>query len=228
MDHLQGTAPWFLFGLVGDKPDGGIVFLNRVLYDRDFDLSVIESLEALEERAEECTRCGLRAGCSRVVFGEGNPRARLMLIGEGPGADEDRLGRPFVGKAGKLLDKILEAVGLERFTHTYIANVVKCRPPGNRAPRAEEAEQCRPWLYRQIELISPGIIVLMGSTALQSLVEPQGKITVMRGHWLVSKSGIKIMPTYHPAALLRDASKKRPVWEDFQQVKEAFLNLPEL
>jgi len=148
-----------------------------------------------------------------------------MLIGEGPGADEDRMGRPFVGKAGQLLDKILEAVGLERFTHTYIANVVKCRPPGNRVPRPEEAEQCLPWLYRQIELVSPKIIVLLGSTALQYLIDPQARITVMRGRWLVSKSGIKIMPTYHPAALLRDASKKRPVWEDFKQVKEAYLNL---
>ena len=161
--------------------------------------------------------CG--AGCTRVVFGEGNPGARLMLIGEGPGADEDLMGRPFVGKAGQLLDKILEAVGLERFTHTYIANVVKCRPPGNRVPRPEEAEQCLPWLYRQIELISPGSIVLMGSTALQYLFDPQARITVMRGRWLVSKSGIKIMPTYHPAALLRDAEQKRPVWEDFKQVK---------
>ena len=199
--------------------------MNRVIYEPDFDLSVVESLEALQERVTGCARCNLRAGCTRVVFGEGNPSARLMLIGEGPGADEDRLGRPFVGKAGQLLYKILAAVGLERFTHTYIANVVKCRPPGNRAPRAEEAEQCLPWLYRQIELISPGIIVLMGSSALQFLVDSRAKITGMRGRWLVSRSGIKIMPTYHPAALLRDASKKRPVWEDFKQVKEAFSNL---
>ncbi|MCL6634853.1 MAG: uracil-DNA glycosylase [Peptococcaceae bacterium] len=169
-----------------------------------------------------CTRCGLRAGCSGVVFGEGNPGARLMLIGEGPGADEDRLGRPFVGKAGQLLDRILAACGLERFTHTYIANVVKCRPPGNRVPHPEEAGRCLPWLYRQIELVSPRIIVLLGSTALQNLIDPEAKITRMRGQWLVSRSGIKIMPTYHPAALLRDTSKKRPVWEDFQKVRDEY------
>lgn len=196
--------------------------MNRVVYSEDHDLSRISSLEELRDLALGCTRCGLRAGCSGVVFGEGNPNARLMLIGEGPGADEDRLGRPFVGKAGQLLDKILEAIGLERFSHVYIANVVKCRPPGNRAPLAEEAGQCLPWLYRQLELVSPGIIVLLGSTALQNLIDPKARITRMRGQWLVSKSGIKIMPTYHPAALLRDTGKKRPVWEDFQKVRDEY------
>lgn len=199
--------------------------MNRVPYPEDHDVSVLDSLEDLKNTALGCARCGLRAGCSGVVFGEGHPRARLMLIGEGPGADEDRLGRPFVGKAGQLLNSILEAIQLERFTHTYIANVVKCRPPGNRAPRPEEAEQCLPWLYRQIELVSPVIIVLLGSTALQNLIDPDGRITKMRGQWLVSKSGIKIMPTYHPAALLRDSSKKRPVWEDFQKVRDELRGL---
>jgi len=193
-----------------------------VTYSEDHDLSGVGRLDELRDMALACTRCGLRAGCSRVVFGEGNPNARLMLIGEGPGADEDMLGRPFVGKAGQLLDQILGAIGLERFAHTYIANVVKCRPPGNRVPRPEEAEQCLPWLYRQIELVSPGLIILLGSTALQNLIDPEARITKMRGQWLVSKSGIKIMPTYHPAALLRDMSKKRPVWEDFQKVREEY------
>lgn len=197
--------------------------MNRILYSEDHDLSRIKDVEQLKDLTVGCARCELRGGCSGVVFGEGNPNARLMLIGEGPGADEDRLGRPFVGKAGQLLDKILEAIGLERFTHVYIANVVKCRPPGNRAPRPEEAEQCLPWLYRQIELVSPEIIVLLGSTALQNLIDPEARITKMRGQWLVSKSGIKIMPTYHPAALLRDTSKKRPVWEDFQKVRDEYL-----
>lgn len=198
----------------------GVVVLNKVIYSEDHDLSGVESLDDLKNMALGCARCGLRAGCSGVVFGEGNPSARLMLVGEGPGADEDRLGRPFVGKAGQLLDRILAACGLERFTHTYIANVVKCRPPGNRVPHPEEARQCLPWLYRQIELVSPDIIVLLGSTALQNLIDPEARITKMRGQWLVSKSGIKIMPTYHPAALLRDSSKKRPVWEDFQKVMD--------
>jgi len=201
--------------------------LNKVIYDEDFDLSKVDSLADLQNMAGNCARCGLRSGCSRVVFGEGNPKARLMLIGEGPGADEDRLGRPFVGKAGQLLDRILAAIGMDRFTHVYIANVVKCRPPGNRIPRPDEAESCLPWLYRQIELVSPRIIVLLGSTALQNLIDPEARITVMRGKWLISKSGIMIMPTYHPAALLRDTSKKRPVWEDFQKVRDEYLKMQE-
>jgi uracil-DNA glycosylase family 4 len=118
--------------------------MNPVPYPLDHDLSGITTLSELQDLALGCNRCGLRHGCSGVVFGEGNGQAPLMLIGEGPGADEDRLGRPFVGKAGQLLDKILAAVGLERFAHTYIANVVKCRPPGNRAPHREEARQCLP------------------------------------------------------------------------------------
>jgi DNA polymerase len=196
--------------------------LNKVVYAQDHDLSRVNSLDELQEMVRECSRCGLRAGCSGAVFGEGNPGAAVMLIGEGPGADEDRIGRPFVGKAGQLLDKILGAAGMDRLTDTFIANVVKCRPPGNRAPRAEETERCLPWLYRQVELIAPRIIVLMGSTALQNLISPDARITKMRGKWLVSKSGIMIMPTFHPAALLRDAGKKRPVWEDFQQVRDEY------
>ena len=199
--------------------------MNRVPYSSDFDLSGVATMEELREMALGCRRCALRDGCSGVVFGEGNPKALLMLIGEGPGADEDRLGRPFVGKAGQLLDKILEAAGLNRWEHTYIANVVKCRPPHNRVPQPEEAEACIPWLWRQIELVSPRIIVLLGSTALTNLVDPAASITRMRGQWLTSRSGIKIMPTYHPAALLRDPSKKRPVWEDFQKVRDEYLRL---
>ncbi len=196
--------------------------MNKVTYSEDHDLSGVNSLEELKDMALACARCSLRAGCTGVVFGEGNPGARLMLIGEGPGADEDLQGRPFVGKAGQLLDQILGAINLDRFTHTYIANVVKCRPPGNRAPKPEEAGRCLPWLFRQIELVSPDLIVLLGGTALQNLIDPEARITKMRGQWLVSKSGIKIMPTYHPAALLRDMSRKRPVWEDFQKVREEY------
>jgi len=196
--------------------------LNQVVYSEDHDLSRVNRLDELKEMVRMCSRCGLRAGCSGTVFGEGNPGAAVMLIGEGPGAEEDRMGRPFVGKAGQLLDKILGSVGMERFTDTFIANVVKCRPPGNRVPRTEETERCLPWLYRQIELISPRIIVLLGSTALQNLISPDARITKMRGEWLVSKSGIMIMPTYHPAALLRDTGKKRPVWEDFQKVRDEY------
>jgi len=199
----------------------GLAFLN----DGVLDLNAVGSLDELRGLALACRRCGLRAGCSGVVFGEGNPKARLMLIGEGPGADEDRLGRPFVGRAGQLLDQMLAAIKLERFAHTYIANVVKCRPPGNRAPTFDEARACLPWLVKQILLVSPRIIILLGSTALKNLIDPRASITVMRGQWLTSKSGIKIMPTYHPAALLRDVRKKRPVWEDLQKVRDMYMSL---
>ncbi|MHB1041692.1 MAG: uracil-DNA glycosylase [Eubacteriales bacterium] len=196
-----------------------------LLNDGVLDLNKVGSLGELGALALACSRCGLRGGCSGVVFGEGNPEARLMLIGEGPGADEDRLGRPFVGKAGHLLDQMLASIGLERFQHTYIANVVKCRPPGNRVPTFDEARACLPWLVKQILLVSPRIIILLGSTALKNLIDPQALITVMRGQWLTSKSGIKIMPTYHPAALLRDVGKKRPVWEDLQMVRDLYRSL---
>lgn len=181
-------------------------------------------LEELKAQVDACQRCKLREGCQRVVFGEGNPEASLMLIGEGPGAEEDRLGRPFVGRAGQLLDKILEACGFQRFTHTYIGNIVKCRPPGNRIPTAEERQTCRPYLHRQIDIIAPKIIVLLGATALQGLIDPQAKITKSRGNWL-KWQGIWVMPTYHPAALLRNPQLKRPTWEDFKQVVAKYREL---
>lgn len=188
----------------------------RLFFESDLD--GVACLDELREMAVRCSRCGLRAGCNGVVFGEGNPNAALMVIGEGPGADEDRLLRPFVGKAGQLLDKILAAAGFDRFTNVYIANIVKCRPPNNRVPTRQEAEACLPWLYKQIELINPRIIVLLGSTALQNLIGPGYRITTARGRWFTSKSGIQIIPTYHPAALLRNPTLKRDVWEDFKQV----------
>ncbi len=181
-------------------------------------------LESLRAQVDTCQRCKLREGCQRVVFGEGNPEASLMLIGEGPGAEEDKLGRPFVGRAGQLLDKILEACGFERFTHTYIGNIVKCRPPQNRIPTDEERLTCRPYLHRQIDIIMPKIIVLLGATALQGLIDPQAKITKARGNWLMWQ-GIWVMPTYHPAALLRNPQLKRPTWEDFKKVVAKYREL---
>lgn len=182
------------------------------------------NLDELRKVVCECHKCGLAQRRNNVVFGEGNPQAKLMLVGEGPGAEEDKQGRPFVGAAGQLLDKILEAIGLTR-EDVFIGNIVKCRPPGNRVPTRKEASACLPWLYKQIEIISPQIIVLLGSTALQYLIDPKARITRMRGKWLQSKSGIKIMPTYHPAALLRDPHKKRPVWEDFQLIRDEYRRL---
>ena len=181
------------------------------------------TLDELAELARGCCRCGLRAGCSGVVFGKGNPEAKLMFIGEGPGAEEDRQGLPFVGKAGQLLDRIVAAAGFGP-EHVYIANIVKCRPPGNRVPVREEADACRPWLVRQIELINPAIIILLGSVALQNMVDHNSRITRDRGQW-IKKEGIEFMPTYHPAALLRDETKKRPVWEDIKKVRDRYHQL---
>ncbi|MHB8758392.1 MAG: uracil-DNA glycosylase [Bacillota bacterium] len=177
----------------------------------------VTSLEELARLAVDCRACGLRAGCHSVVFGEGNPKASAMFIGEGPGSVEDELGRPFVGPAGKLLDRILSSVGFTR-EEVYIANVVKCRPPGNRVPQPEEREACQPWLEAQIRLIDPLFLVLLGASAAQALLDPKARITQIRGHWL-ERYGRRVLPTYHPAALLRDETKKRPVWEDFKLLR---------
>lgn len=188
------------------------------------DLAGTQTLEELKNSIADCRKCSLAGNRTNVVFGEGNPFALLMFIGEGPGAEEDRLGRPFVGAAGQLLDRILAACGITR-EEVYIANIVKCRPPGNRAPLREEAQACLPHLRRQIELIKPRIIVLLGSTALQYLVSSEARITKTRGQWIDRLYGAQVMPTYHPAALLRDPSKKRPVWEDFQKIRDAYFSL---
>lgn len=173
-------------------------------------------LAGLEEKCRGCRLCALRAGCHQVVFGEGSPGASLMLVGEGPGAEEDRLGKPFVGAAGKLLDRILEAAGLKR-DEIYITNVVKCRPPGNRLPETGEAAQCLLHLKEQIRLINPPLIVCLGVLATRTLIGGGESLTRLRGRWY-NLEGRHYMPTFHPAALLRDSSKKRPVWEDFKEI----------
>ncbi|HHY93197.1 MAG TPA: uracil-DNA glycosylase [Firmicutes bacterium] len=178
------------------------------------------TLEELGELVSACRRCRLRAGCTRVVFGEGNPHAELMLVGEGPGQAEDEQGRPFVGAAGQLLNNILAAAGIER-SEVFIGNVVKCRPPGNRLPLPDEVKACRPYLEAQLRLIHPRIVVCLGALAAQTLIDPAIRITRDRGRW-VQKDGLWIMPTFHPAALLRDPGKKRPVWQDFQAVRERY------
>ena len=163
-----------------------------------------------------CRRCPLAATRTNVVFGEGDPHAKLMFIGEGPGADEDRLGRPFVGRAGQLLDKMIAAMHLKR-EEVYIANVVKCRPPGNRVPTPEEAARCIGYLERQIKFIRPQVIVLLGATAVTFLLDRREGITKLRGIWQ-DYNGIPVMPTFHPAFLLRQESAKREAWHDLQQV----------
>jgi len=167
-----------------------------------------------------CRKCGLCENRRSVVFGEGNPGARLMLVGEGPGQVEDETGRPFVGPAGQLLDRILAAVGFAR-EEVYIANVVKCRPPGNRLPLPNEVAACLPHLIKQIEIIKPPILVCLGALSAQALIDREARITRIRGQW-VERRGRRIMPTFHPAALLRDETKKRPVWEDFKAIRAAY------
>lgn len=164
----------------------------------------------------DCTRCGLCAGRTQVVNTHGNATARLMFVGEAPGADEDAQGKPFVGRAGQLLTKMIEAMGMKR-EDVIIGNVNRCRPPGNRQPTLEEAAICRPFLFREISVIKPEVIVVMGNTALRNLLEVREGITRVRGRFQDFR-GIKVMPTFHPAYLLRDPSKKRETWEDLQKV----------
>ncbi|WHH56999.1 uracil-DNA glycosylase [Petroclostridium sp. X23] len=174
--------------------------------------------ENLKKHCEICTQCGLSRNRTNVVVGEGNPNAPLMFIGEGPGAEEDRTGRPFVGKAGQLLTKAIEGIGLAR-EDVYIANIVKCRPPGNRVPNLEEAQACIQYLRNQVMLIKPKIIVCLGATAMRHVIDPNMQISKVRGEW-IDRKGYWLMPTYHPAALLRDESKKIPFWEDFKKIRE--------
>ncbi len=181
-------------------------------------------LEALRITAMDCRKCDLCRHRTHVVFGEGYPFADIMFIGEGPGYHEDMKGRPFVGKAGQLLDKILTVCGFSRNDNAYIANIVKCRPPDNRDPLPVEREACLPYLYKQIEYINPKIIILLGSVALKGIVDPDAKITSLRGSWTEWK-GRHLMPVYHPAALLRKQSLKREAWEDFKKVVQKYREL---
>lgn len=172
--------------------------------------------EALSAEAHDCTRCRLAGGRTNVVFGVGDPNADLMFIGEAPGRDEDLQGEPFVGRAGQLLTDIIKAMKLTR-DQVYIANVIKCRPPENRNPEADELDACRPFIRRQVELIKPRVIVTLGRFGLQSLTEKSYGISAVRGQWL-EYNGIKLMPTYHPAYLLRNPAAKKDVWADMKKV----------
>jgi len=177
------------------------------------------TLQNIMDRLDGCTRCGLASKRKNIVFGEGSPDAEIMFIGEGPGAVEDETGRPFVGPAGQLLtDIIVKGMGLKR-QDVYIANIVKCRPPGNRNPLPEEAQSCMPFLFEQISVISPKIIITLGAVATQNLLGTDNKISRMRGT-LTNYNGIAVMPTFHPSYLLQNPSKKRDTWEDIKKVME--------
>ena len=173
--------------------------------------------EELEQACKNCTKCELCNNRKNVVIGKGNKNANIMFIGEGPGADEDIQGIPFVGKAGQLMDKAFQAIGIEK-EEVYIANIVKCRPPNNRNPEYEEADLCKEYLKSQIKLVKPQIIVLVGSVALKNILGKEYAITASRGKWF-EKDGIKILPTFHPAALLRDEDKKIDFFKDLKMIK---------
>lgn len=176
------------------------------------------SLEELENSIKGCNKCKLCNVRRNIVFGVGNENADIMFIGEGPGADEDEQGIPFVGKAGQLMNKAFEGLDIKR-EEVYIANIVKCRPPQNRNPEKDEAYACIDYLRNQVMIVKPKIIVLLGNVALKNILGEEYSITKVRGNW-IEKKGIWYMPTFHPAALLRDESKKIDFWRDLKQVRE--------
>lgn len=204
-----------------------------MLFDQDGNLQIQQlfsypndNYKELKREALKCSRCQLRDGAKGVVMGEGNTDNKIMLVGEGPGANEDRLGRPFVGRAGKLMDKILKSVGLKR-EELYITNVIKCRPPNNRVPHKNEFEACVSILKAEIELIDPKVIVTLGSTATEYLIDPEDSITNVRGQWF-QRGDIFFLPTFHPAYLLRNENMKKYSWYDFKLIKKAADRIKEL
>ena len=182
-----------------------------------------ETLEEVAADLGDCQRCALGAGRNRLVFGVGNPNARLLLVGEAPGREEDQKGEPFVGEAGRLLDRILFAIGLQRHD-VYICNVLKCRPPQNRDPQPDEVATCEPCLIRQIAALQPQVIVALGRFAVQSLLQSKIPISRLRGEWH-EYQGVPLMPTYHPAYLLRNPQGKQDVWEDMKAVRKLLNSL---
>jgi uracil-DNA glycosylase family 4 len=175
-------------------------------------------LSALSRFLEGCPRCKLSKTRTNLVFGQGNPKAELMFVGEAPGRDEDEQGLAFVGKAGQLLTRIIEAMGKKR-DDVFIANVLKCRPPNNRNPEPDEVATCRPFLFEQIRLIGPRVIVTLGTFAAQAVIETDEPIGRLRGRWRTAQ-GVKVMPTFHPAFLLRSPERKKDVWEDMKLVRD--------
>ncbi len=204
----------------GPEPDPGVTLYQDLpaAAPVTFSRNTIEALTAIRDDIGDCTRCKLHTlGRQLVVFGVGNPNADLMFVGEAPGADEDVQGIPFVGRAGQLLTKIIEAIDLKR-EEVYIANVIKCRPPGNRNPEPDEIAQCEPFLFRQIDSIKPKVIVTLGKFAAQTLLRTEDPISRIRGR-IFDYRGAKLIPTFHPAYLLRNPSSKREVWEDMKLVR---------
>ena len=189
-----------------------------------------QALAELADACNGCRRCSLGASRLNVVVSRGNPEARLMVIGEGPGAQEDEQGQPFVGRSGQLLDRMLESVGIDSNRDAYVCNIVKCRPPENRKPTALEMAACRPWLEQQIQLVDPAVILLAGATAVEGLLGIKGGISKLRGQWR-QWDGRWLMPIFHPSYLLRNASRERGspkwlTWHDLQDVQRRLAQLP--
>lgn len=220
LDRPSGLAPAIQAAEAGSKPAGSprdplleeLARLGGVPPD--------DSLDRVAEEIAACKACRLHRERKNPVPGEGDPSARLVFIGEGPGATEDATGRPFVGPAGRLLTRIIQAIELDR-SQVFITNIVKCRPPGNREPTPEEAAACRPFLLRQIRLIRPAIIVALGRVAAQNLLDSKKALGRLRGRFH-DWHGIRLMPTYHPSFLLQQPAFKRPVWEDMKKVRDAY------
>lgn len=201
--------------LVSNQPVSSLVSFGPVLPPQDR----LAALEAVRELIGDCQRCRLGKGRNKLVFADGDPNAQLMFVGEGPGADEDAQGLPFVGRAGQLLNNMITAMGLKR-EQVYIANIVKCRPPQNRKPEPDEANTCMPFLERQIEIVRPRVLVALGATAATYLLGMRGSISSMRGR-IHDYRGIQTVVTYHPAFLLRDPAQKKEAWKDLQMAMAA-------
>nr|WP_236584232.1 MULTISPECIES: uracil-DNA glycosylase [unclassified Nitratiruptor] len=197
----------------------GSEYMNPIDLETNAPLTLPNDLEALRAIVLECHLCDLSKTRKNVVFGEGNPHAKLMFIGEGPGATEDETGRPFVGRAGQLLTKMIENVLEIPRSEVYIANIVKCRPPNNRVPTPQEAQTCIPYLFKQIEIIDPEILVALGTTSYRWLTGDNTPISKVRGQ-IISFRGKKLIPTFHPSYLLRNPSKKKEAYEDLLKIKE--------
>ena len=201
---------------------GDELYLNRLKKNRSIKNQKVnshESLESFRKSISECQECSLGKSRKQFVFGIGDPNANLLLVGEAPGEQEDIDGEPFVGRAGKLLDKILKAIGRDRNKDVFIANVIKCRPPNNRDPLPSEVKKCEPYLKRQIDLINPSLIVTLGRVAAKALLKIDVPLKDLRGK-IHDYAGIPLRVTYHPAALLRNPALKQPAWEDFQWIQK--------
>jgi DNA polymerase len=215
-ETLLRLEEWSRPPTASDKPAPEVQQPSEMLPVPPPALAASESLESIREDLGDCRRCKLWRQRRHIVFGKGDPRARLVFVGEGPGADEDRQGEPFVGAAGQLLTRIIQAMGLSR-DRVYICNIIKCHPPGNRNPEADEIAACLPFLERQLAVIAPECICALGAVAARTLLKTDLPISRLRGRFHQVR-GMAVMPTFHPAYLLRNPEQKRAVWEDVQQI----------